>query len=92
MNDIQSTATIRQRGQLTLPDEIREKIAWLSEGSAVIIATSYSKDEIRVTPYRESDNEKIDWGKIWDQIKLARSFKGERGNLAGFIAEDRYRH
>ena len=70
MNDIQSTATIRQRGQLTLPDEIREKIAWLSEGSAVIIATSYSKDEIRVTPYRESDIEKIDWGKIWDQIKL----------------------
>lgn len=92
MNDIQSTATVRQRGQLTLPDEIREKIAWLSEGSAVIIATSYSQNEIRIIPYQRFNKKEINWGKIWDQIKLARSFKGERGNLAGFIAEDRYRH
>jgi len=91
MDDMQSTATIRQRGQLTLPDEIRDKISWLSPGSAVIITTS-SKNEIKIIPYQRFNKKEIDWRIIWDQIKLVRTFKGKRGNLSNFIVEDRYRH
>ena len=88
--DLISTTTIRQRGQLTIPGKFRKNISWLSEGSVVAILSSFD-EEIKVIPYRE-EKEKIDWTQIWDKIKLARSFKGERGNLSEFIFKDRVNH
>lgn len=88
--DLISTTTVRQRGQLTIPRKLRKKVRWLSEGSIVAILSS-ANGEIKVVPYK-AGTEKIDWKQVWDKIKLARSFKGERGNLSGFILEDRASH
>lgn len=64
-------ATVRQRGQFTLPDKIRKELPWLSEGSAIHI-----------------------WKKIWQMIKLTRSFKSKRDDIPAsqFVIKDRQQH
>lgn len=87
-----TTATIRQRGQLTIPDQIRQKFSWLKENTVVTIVASPT-GEIIIKPLSVSaSSDKPNWDEIWRKIKLVRSFKGKRGNLSKFIAEDRYRH
>jgi bifunctional DNA-binding transcriptional regulator/antitoxin component of YhaV-PrlF toxin-antitoxin module len=81
--------TIRQRGQITLPKKIRDSLDWLIENS--VIGIKATETEICISPYRES-KKPIDWKNIWNQIELSRSFKGKRGNLSEFIAEDRQSH
>ncbi len=90
-NTTSTTATIRQRGQLTIPDKIRDKIVWLKDNSVVSINTNKDGD-IVITPYKTTLTDKPDWDEIWRKIKLVRSFKGKRGNLSQFIIEDRKRH
>ena len=88
---VQVVGIIRNRGQLTIPDKIRETFRWLTPSSTVTI-TSQKPDEIVIRPYTQSEK-KIDWDKIWKQIKRVRAFKGEgRGNLSQFIAQDRETH
>ncbi|PIS14782.1 hypothetical protein COT64_00810 [Candidatus Shapirobacteria bacterium CG09_land_8_20_14_0_10_39_12] len=87
--DLVSTTTIRQRGQLTIPKKIREKTDWLSDGAIVEILSSLQ--EVKIVPYKESAKV-IDWEAIWERIKLARRFKGKRGNLSSFIFKDRTSH
>lgn len=89
--NLQTTATIRQRGQLTIPGEIRNSLPWLLPNNVVIVKTTPAK-ELLIKPYQKEEARKLDWKKIWEGVELARSFKGKRGNLSKFIAEDRKRH
>lgn len=91
MNNIQTTAIIRNRGQLTIPDVIRRAFDWMKTESVVKIIYR-SPQEIVITPYIQEKVKKINWKKIWAAIAEARSFKGGRGNLSKFIAKDRYNH
>lgn len=84
-------ATVRQRGQITIPDKIRSELPWLSEGSAVHIFPIDDKSLV-VKPYQHELQKKVNWKKIWQMIRLTRSFKGKNGNLAAFIAKDRQSH
>lgn len=88
---LQTTATIRQRGQLTIPDQIRSATSWLGLNSLVTIAVR-PNDELVIKPYSSTGTKVVDWKKAWEMIQLARSFKGKRGNLSKLVAEDRYRH
>ena len=85
-----STTTIRQRGQLTLPKKLRENENWLADGAVVAILSALQR-EIKIIPY-QGDAEIVDWNAVWEKIKLARSFKGKRGNLSAFILKDRASH
>jgi len=86
MNKVQGTAVIRERGQLTIPEKIREARPWTSPVSVVTI-TSTKPDEIVIQPFSPK---KFDWNKLWFDIKRVRSYKGAgRGNLSAFIAKDR---
>ena len=91
MNNIQTTAIIRNRGQLTIPDVIRRAFNWMKTESVVKIIYR-SPQEIIITPYIQEEVKKTNWKKIWKAINEARSFKGNRGNLSKFIAKDRYNH
>lgn len=87
MNKVQGTAVIRERGQLTIPEKIREIRPWASPVSVVTI-TSTKPDEIVIQPY--STQKAVDWNRLWLDIKRVRSYKGKgRGNLSAFIAKDR---
>jgi bifunctional DNA-binding transcriptional regulator/antitoxin component of YhaV-PrlF toxin-antitoxin module len=85
------TTIIRQRGQLTIPEKARKEIDWLKEGSVVNISNVDSK-KLTITPYQKISDKVVSWKKIWHTINLARSFKGKRGNLSGFVADDRNKH
>lgn len=87
----QATAIIRNRGQLTIPDAIRELRSWATPSSVVTISSEKS-NEIVIRPHSEAQKKKVDWDKLWKMIELSRSFKGKGGNLSKFIAEDRKNH
>lgn len=89
---LQTTAVIRQRGQLTIPDKIREALTWIRENTVAVIETT-TNDAFIVKPY---NLEKLDtserWKRAHEAIQLARSFKGRRGNLSKFVVGDRKSH
>ncbi len=88
---LQTTAIIRDRGQLTIPDVIRGRADWVAPGSVVTI-TQMAHDEIVIKPKKEGKG-KVDWDKLWKNIKLARSHKGTySGSLSDFIVADRESH
>lgn len=88
MSDVY-TSVIRDRGQLTIPDKIRESLDWVNPNSVVTIISDKS-DEIIIKPHGSDVKKEIDWKKLWRDIQRVRSYKGKgRGNLSKFIAEDR---
>lgn len=85
-------ATIRHKGQITIPDKIRNDLSWLNTGSVVHVIT-LNRQTVVVKPYNPDESKKsVNWNKIWDLISLSRSFKGKRGNLSEFIVNDRETH
>ncbi len=88
-----TTATIRQRGQLTIPDQIRQKFSWLKENSVVTITAS-PIGEIVIKPITATSSDIPNWDEIWRRIHLTRSFASKRKtkSLTQFIIEDRMRH
>lgn len=85
---INTTATIRERGQVTIPDKIREIVEWAKPNSVVSISVN-SQKELVISPFLSKG---YDWEDIWRRIKRSQSFKGKRGNLSEFIIQDRERH
>lgn len=83
------TAIIRQRGQLTIPDQVRDMLAWLREDSVVGIDIDH--EEVRIKPHSKV-TKNINWDGFFSKVQLARSFKGKRGNLASIVAGDREDH
>ena len=89
---MQAVGIVRQRGQLTIPEKIRETFRWLTPFSAVTI-TSQKPDEIVIRPHTQAKKE-IDWDKIWEGIRLARAIKGKGKTIsaAEFLQKDRRSH
>ena len=86
--NIQTTAIIRDRGQLTLPDKIRTLAQWAQPSSVVNISSS--ENEIIIRPFEGI--KKVDWDEIWRGLRKVRSFKGKKGSASRFIIKDRERH
>ena len=85
---MENVSIIREKGQLTIPDEIRKIAGWVSTSSVVSI-TLEKPDEIIIRPHRAQ----IDEAEIWKRIKMARSIKGKATMSAvDFINADRKRH
>ena len=82
------TSVIRDRGQLTIPDKVRESHDWVRSNSIVTILNK--SDEIVIKPYNANTKREIDWDKLWRDIQRVRSYRGKGGgNLSKFIVEDR---
>ncbi len=79
---------VRDRGQLTIPDSIRQVVSWVTPMSAVTISV-VKPDEIVITPHQK----KVDWDKIWEGIRKARSIHGKgKMSTLEFIQQDRLSH
>ena len=90
-NQLQSTAIIRQRGQLTIPERIRSAREWVDKDSVVTIS-SFHPDEIVIKPHTLKSRE-YDWDKMWEAIKKSRAIKGKnKTSSSEFIAGDRLSH
>ncbi len=85
---MKTVSIIRERGQLTIPDSIRRMVNWVTPSSAVSISV-IKPDEIVIKPHQSQ----INWDKIWENIKKARSISG-KGNLSTseFLRQDRSAH
>jgi len=83
------TATIRQRGQLTIPDQVRETLSWLRTGE--VVGIDIDDDEVRIRPHSKAGRG-MNWDDFLTKVQLARSFRGKRGNLSGMIVADRESH
>ena len=89
--NIQTVGIIRSRGQLTIPDKIRETFQWLTPSSAVTI-TSQNLDEIIIRPASAS-KKAVDWDKIWEGIRKSRAIKGKNPVSAlEILQKDRQSH
>lgn len=86
---MQETVVIRQRGQITIPKKLRDKIDWLSEDSVVGVVVT--EEEVCLSPKKKVDS-RFNWKEIWEKINLSRSFIGKKGNLSEFISKDRLSH
>ena len=83
-------AVIRDRWQMTLPDEVRV-FEWLRMGA--VVEFEPEEEKLVMRPYRSKSA--VDWKEIWRGIKLCRSFKPKKRSeksASEFILEDRYRH
>lgn len=90
MTNIQTTAIIRDRGQLTIPDKIRNILAWTEVNAVVTIGTNPAR-EIIIKPYTQ--NPTTDWDKLWKDLRRVRSYKGKNTkSLSELIIEDRELH
>lgn len=88
---IQTTATIRQRKQLTIPDSIADRLEWAQPGSVVTIKST--GEEIVIGPY--SASKKRDWNEFWKDLKRIRSYKGKSKSTMSsteFLVKDRETH
>ncbi len=79
---------IRERGQLTIPDDIRRMVNWVTPMSAVFISV-VKPDEIVIKPHQAQ----VDWDKIWELIRKSRAIKGKgKGSAVEFLQKDRSSH
>lgn len=83
----QTTAIIRQRGQLTVPEEVRKVFNWATNNSVVSI--NITADGFFVAPFAVKVQKKTDWASIWNRMQIADSFKGKPGSMSQFIVDDR---
>lgn len=89
--DIHTTATIRDRWQITIPDEIRKLLSWAKPQSVVSVEVTARK-ELVIKPYMME--QKVDWKEVWKAIHEARiiSSKGKKMSLSKFVIKDREKH
>lgn len=85
---MKTVGIIRDRGQLTIPDSIRDLVPWVTPSSAVSISV-VEPDEIVIKPHLKQYN----WDKIWKGIKKSRSIHG-KGKISAseFLMKDRQSH
>lgn len=85
---IQSTAIIRDRGQFTIPDKIRQAIHWVKTDSVISISV-LPNNELNIRPFEHAHT---DWDDVWRRVKRSQSLRGKRGKLSQFITKDREHH
>lgn len=85
---LQTTGVLRQRGQFTIPDQVREFLEWLVP-NAIISITVRKNKTMTLGPYIKDVTSAVDWKNIWERIEIADSFQGKQGNLSQFIIDDR---
>ncbi len=86
---MKTVSIIRERGQLTIPDSIRQLISWVAPMSAVSI-TVVKPDEIVIKPHTKL----IDKDQIWENVRKARAIKGKGSTISTveFLIKDRQSH
>jgi len=90
---MQTIAVVRDRYQITIPDEVRQLINWAQPKSIISIKVT-DKKELIIKPFEPKQEDKVNWEKVWKAIHEARiiSASGKNINLSKFIIKDRQRH
>ncbi|MES2970816.1 MAG: hypothetical protein V4702_00665 [Patescibacteria group bacterium] len=84
---MKNISIIRNRGQLTIPDQVRKQLSWVAPFSAVSISV-VNPDEIVIRPHQLP----TDWVQIKRNIQKSRAISGKGSKSAAeFLEQDRSR-
>jgi len=83
----EAIAIIRERHQLTIPEQIRQGLLWLIPQTAVKIIL-INKERFLVEPYQPQT---LSWRKIWQGLREIKR-QGKKVALAEFVLADRASH
>lgn len=85
---MKTVSIVRERGQLTIPDSIRQMVNWVTPLSAVTISV-VKPDEIIIKPHIQQVNR----DQIWENIRKSRAISG-KGKISAseFLKVDRNSH
>jgi bifunctional DNA-binding transcriptional regulator/antitoxin component of YhaV-PrlF toxin-antitoxin module len=97
MNYIQKITRVRERGQLTVPYEIREALNWYDEELTVKIETTPSGFRVERVPISHPQHPKKkltkeEGEKIWEDMKRISKLGKQGVNLTKFLRHDRDTH
>lgn len=84
---MQKISIIRDRNQLTIPEEAKKELSWIAPGVPVNVFTA--DDSLIIKPHYEE--RKPEWEKILRTMRKI-SKKGRRISLSEFVVRDRLRH
>lgn len=95
---LEKISRVRERGQFTVPLELREALAWPKGEVLVRVTPLLQEDGFKVeripVPQRGGPERKLgkkDWDEIWQSMKkISRS--GRVVNLGEFLVKDREDH
>ena len=83
----QAVGILRDRGQLTIPDTMRNSVPWMYPGSAV--SMSWSDEKLVIEPPKKV----TDWKKIHElRAKLSKARSESTISTVEFIRRDRMSH
>lgn len=89
MKKIVTTRLVQERGQVTIPQAIRNVASWIAPSLPVSISLE-EPDQISIEPHQ---SRKVDWDLLWREIEASRRLRGRgKSSLSAFIAADRHRH
>ncbi len=97
MNYVQSITKIKGKGQLTIPQEVRDALQWSDEKEVAVkvktIKNGFKVERVSATsPQQRKKLTKEEAAKIWADMKRI-SKLGKRGvNLTEFLRHDRDTH
>lgn len=96
---VSETIKVRERGQMTLPENIRRQIDWLNTGSILEIKINPLQDKLIIKPLlsnKSTANKKVfkqnnqpNWNKIKKKLKTIRTWGRQDVNLTEFLINDR---
>jgi len=97
MNYIQKIARVRERGQLTVPSEIREALNWPEKELIVQIETINSGFRVERIPISHPQHPKKKLTKeegkrIWEDMKRISKLGKQNVDLTKFLRHDRDTH
>jgi len=88
MSEQSPVSIIRDRGQLTIPSQIRADLGWVGASMPVSIRTE-SPWRLVVEPHQK---QVVNWSKLWENIHLSRQIKNVGKKLSDFVVADRQTH
>src|SRR5438270_25765 len=97
MNYIQKITKIRGRGQMTVPLEVRDALAWDDNEIFVKVETTSNGFKVEKLPVSHAQHPKKkltkeEWEEIWNNLKRFSKSGKQHVNLTKFIRHDRDTH
>lgn len=98
MKPSEKISKVRERGQLTIPSQIRRTLNWPATEMAVRVEPLHDEDAIkikRITPGVEQVKKPLteaNWKRIWENMRKVSKMGRQDVSLTEFIIADRERH
>ena len=97
MNYVQTVSKIRERGQLTVPQSIRETLNWTGNQVMVKIVTTQDGFRVEKLPISHPQHPKKkltkkQWDQIWKDFERISSSGRQDIKLTDFLRKDRDSH